>query len=234
MLEVLDLHSGYGKIEILKGLKVKVPAGSIVSLIGSNGAGKTTFLMTLSGIVHARKGAIHFEGKVIDRLSPDAIVKLGITQVPEGRRIFQHLTVEENLDLGAYTRSRGKELKKDREELIALFPALESRLKTLAGNLSGGEQQMLAMARALMARPRLLLLDEPSLGLAPKMVEMVFSLIRRINERGITILLVEQNAWRALDLADYGYVIESGRIQMEGPGKELLANPMIKRSYLGE
>lgn len=234
MLEVLDLHSGYGKIEILKGIKIKVPVGSIVSLIGSNGAGKTTFLMTLSGIIRARKGAINFEGKAIDRLSPDAIVKLGITQVPEGRRIFQHLTVGENLDLGAYTRSRGEELKKDREELIALFPALQSRLKTLAGNLSGGEQQMLAMARALMARPRLLLLDEPSLGLAPKMVEMVFSLIRRINERGITILLVEQNAWKALDLAGYGYVIESGRIQMEGPGKELLANPMIKRSYLGE
>lgn len=234
MLEVSDLHSGYGKIEILKGLKIKVPAGNIVSLIGSNGAGKTTFLMTLSGIVRTRRGNINFEGKAIEKLPPDAIVKLGVTQVPEGRRVFQHLTVEENMDLGAYTRSRGTELRKDREELIALFPALKNRLKTLAGNLSGGEQQMLAMARALMARPRLLLLDEPSLGLAPKMVELVFSLIQRINQRGITILLVEQNAWAALKLAHYAYVIESGRIQTEGFGKELLANPMVKTCYLGE
>ncbi len=234
MLEVQDLCAGYGKIEILKGLKIKIPVGGIVSLIGSNGAGKTTFLRTLSGIIRAKKGSIHFEGKAIDKLPPDAIVKLGITQVPEGRRIFQHLTTEENLDLGAYTRGRSRDLKKDRQELLDLFPALTSRLKILAGNLSGGEQQMLAMARALMARPRLLLLDEPSLGLAPKLVEMVFSLIRRINDRGITVLLVEQNAWKALDLADYGYVIESGKIQMEGPGKELLADPTIKRSYLGE
>lgn len=234
MLEVNDLHSGYGKIEILKGVNVKVPVGKIVSLIGSNGAGKTTFLMTLSGIVPPRKGTIHFEGKEIQNLAPDAMVRLGITQVPEGRRIFHHLTVEENLDLGAYTRSRGRELEKDREELLGLFPILKSRLKTLAGNLSGGEQQMLAMARALMARPRLLLLDEPSLGLAPKLVEVVFSLIRRISERGITILLVEQNAWKALELADYGYVIEGGRIQLEGRGQELLANPQVKHSYLGE
>ena len=234
MLEVNDLYSGYGKIEILKGVNVKVPVGKIVSLIGSNGAGKTTFLMTLSGIVPPRKGTIHFEGKEIQNLAPDAMVRLGITQVPEGRRIFHHLTVEENLDLGAYTRSRGRELEKDREELLGLFPILKSRLKTLAGNLSGGEQQMLAMARALMARPRLLLLDEPSLGLAPKLVEVVFSLIRRISERGITILLVEQNAWKALELADYGYVIEGGRIQLEGRGQELLANPQVKHSYLGE
>ena len=234
MLEVSDLHSGYGKIEILKGIEIKVPAGKIVSLIGSNGAGKSTFLMTLSGIVRSRKGRVHFEGKPIENLQPHQIVKLGITQVPEGRRIFQHLTVEENIDLGAYTRSGGKELKKDREEQLALFPALKSRLSALAGNLSGGEQQMLAMARALMARPRILLLDEPSLGLAPKMVELVFSLIHRINERGITILLVEQNAWMALKLAHYGYVIESGKIQIEGTGKELLTNPMIKQLYLGE
>ena len=234
MLEVGELHSGYGKIEILRGISVKVPAGHIVSLIGSNGAGKSTFLMTLSGIIRARKGNILFEGKTIEKLPPDSIVKLGITQVPEGRRIFQHLTVEENIDLGAYTRSRGMELKKDREELLDLFPALKNRLKALAGNLSGGEQQMLAMARALMSRPRLLLLDEPSLGLAPKLVELVFTLIKRINERGITILLVEQNAWKALDIAHYGYVIESGRIQLEGSGRDLLANPQIKEAYLGE
>lgn len=234
MLEISDLHSGYGKIEILKGIRIKVPVGKIVTLIGSNGAGKSTFLMTLSGIVRARKGSIHFEGKSIEHLPPDAIVKLGITQVPEGRRIFQHLSVKENLDLGAYTRAQGKELKKDREEQLELFPALKNRLHALAGNLSGGEQQMLAMARALMARPRLLLLDEPSLGLAPKLVEVVFSLIRRINERGITILLVEQNAWMALKLAHYGYVIESGKIQIEGSGEKLLVNPMIKQLYLGE
>ena len=234
MLEVTNLHSGYGKIEILKGIKVKVPPGKIITLIGSNGAGKTTFLMTLSGIVRAIKGSIRFEGEAIEKLPPDQIVRQGIVQVPEGRRVFQHLTVEENLDLGGYTRPAGKELEKDRKELLDLFPILKDRLKGLAGNLSGGEQQMLAMARALMARPKILLLDEPSLGLAPKMVEVVFDLIRRINERGITILLVEQNAWKALELADYGYVIESGKIQLEGTGKELLANSTIKHSYLGE
>lgn len=233
MLEVSGLHSGYGRIEILKGMTVSVPSGKIVSLIGSNGAGKTTFLMTLSALVKVRKGAIHLEGKRIDQLNPDGIVRLGIVQVPEGRRVFQQLTVEENLDLGAYTR-RDSEISKDREELLQLFPILKDRLNGLAGNLSGGEQQMLAMARALMARPRLLLLDEPSLGLAPKMVEVVFSLIRRIKERGITILLVEQNAWKALELADYAYVIESGQIRLEGTGRELLASPVVKHSYLGE
>ncbi|HXV27944.1 MAG TPA: ABC transporter ATP-binding protein [bacterium] len=233
MLEVANLHSGYGKIEILKGIKIRVEAGKIVSLIGSNGAGKTTFLMTVSGIVRARKGTIHFEGKSIEKLQPDVIVRRGIVQVPEGRRIFQHLTVEENLDLGGYTREDGKELEKDRKEMLSLFPILKARLKTCAGNLSGGEQQMLAMARALMGRPKLLLLDEPSLGLAPKLVETVFSLIRRINERGITVLLVEQNALMALELAHYAYVIGSGKIEMEGTGKELLANPTIKHAYLG-
>ena len=234
MLEVSGLHSGYGKIEILKGIDIQVPTGKIVTLIGSNGAGKTTFLMTLSGILPARKGAIRFEGKSVEKLPPDAIVRLGITQVPEGRRVFQRMTVGENLDLGAYTRNGKNEVGKDKEELLERFPILKERLHMLAGNLSGGEQQMLAMARALMARPRILLLDEPSLGLAPKMVELVFSLIQKINKRGLSILLVEQNAWKALDIADYGYVIESGKIRMEGTGSELLADPTIKHSYLGE
>ncbi len=234
MLEVRDLRSGYGKIEILKGLCLAVPRGKIVSLIGSNGAGKTTFLMTLSGLVRAGAGSVYFESRPVEKLAPDEIVRLGIVQVPEGRRVFQHLTVEENMDLGAYTR-RDREIRKDKEELLGLFPILKERQSALAGNLSGGEQQMLAMARALMARPRLLLLDEPSLGLAPKMVELVFSLIRRINEeRGITILLVEQNAWKALELAHHAYVIESGHIQLEGPGRELLLSPLVKSAYLGE
>lgn len=233
MLEVKDLHSGYGRIEILKGLSLKVPAGQIVTLIGANGAGKTTSLMTLSGILPIRKGQIFFEGKLIEKLAPDERVKLGIVQVPEGRRIFSHMTVKENLDLGAYLR-RDKEINKDRTELLELFPILRDRTKQLAGNMSGGEQQMLAMARALMARPRLLLLDEPSLGLAPKMIDTVFQLIRRINQRGITILLVEQNAWKALEVATHAYVIESGKIKLEGSGKELLTNPIVKQLYLGE
>jgi branched-chain amino acid transport system ATP-binding protein len=233
MLEVKDLHSGYGRIEILKGLSLKVPAGQIVTLIGANGAGKTTSLMTLSGIIPIRKGQIQFEGKNIEKLAPDERVKLGIVQVPEGRRIFSHMTVQENLDLGAYLRC-DKEIKQDRSELLELFPILRDRLKQLAGNMSGGEQQMLAMARALMARPRLLLLDEPSLGLAPKMIDTVFQLIRRINQRGITVLLVEQNAWKALEIATHAYVIESGKIKLEGPGKDLLTNPVVKQLYLGE
>ncbi len=234
MLEVKDLHSGYGPIEILKGVNIKIPQGKIVSLIGSNGAGKTTFLMTLSGLLRARQGSIQFEGRSLQKASPSDIVRQGIVQVPEGRRIFPRLTVSENLDLGAYTRKDGKKaVQQDKEEMLAMFPILKERSKGQAGNLSGGEQQMLAMARALMAKPKLLLLDEPSLGLAPKMIEFIFSLILKIKEKGLTILLVEQNAWKALELADYAYVIESGTIQMEGIGKKLLCNPQIKQAYLG-
>lgn len=234
LLETQDLYAGYGPIEILKGLNVKIPEGKIVSLIGSNGAGKTTFLMALSGLVRAHQGSIHFHGTDISKLAPCDIVKQGVVQVPEGRRIFPHLTVEENLDLGAYTRKDAKqEIKHNKEEMLTLFPILAKRLKGQAGNLSGGEQQMLAMARALMAKPKLLLLDEPSLGLAPKLIEIIFNLIVKIKEKGLTILLVEQNAWKALELADYAYVIESGQIQMEGVGKQLLSNPQIKQAYLG-
>lgn len=234
MLKVSDLHSGYGKNEILKGISLEIPQGKIVALIGANGAGKTTLLMTLSGILPATAGQISFEGKQIEKLPPETIVKLGMTHVPEGRRVFQHLTVKENLDLGAYTQRNAKEVELQRQELLTLFPILKERLHQLAGNLSGGEQQMLAMARALMSRPKLLLLDEPSLGLAPKMVETVFNLIREINEQGTAILLVEQNAWMALSCAHYGYVMETGRITLEGRGNELLENPTVRQAYLGE
>jgi branched-chain amino acid transport system ATP-binding protein len=233
ILEVNGLTSGYGKIQVLKDIRVTVPAGGIVALIGSNGAGKSTFLMTLSGIVRAWSGTVLFEGQPIQSLAPDEIVRRGIVQAPEGRRVFARMTVEENLDLGAYTRPRGEDLARDKEELFALFPILKDRRKGLAGNLSGGEQQMLAMARALMARPKLLLLDEPSLGLAPKMVEAVFDLIRRINARGIAVLLVEQNAYKALQIAQHAYVIESGANELEGTGQELLKSPKVKAAYLG-
>lgn len=234
ILEVKNLQSGYGPIQVLKGINVKVPEGKIVSLIGSNGAGKTTFLMTISGLVKASGGSIHFQGQDLLQMPPFEIVKHGVVQSPEGRRIFPHLTVEENLDLGAYTRADSAQaIRQDKEEMLALFPILKQRLNGQAGNLSGGEQQMLAMARALMARPKLLLLDEPSLGLAPKLIETIFQLILKIKEKGLTILLVEQNAWKALELADYAYVIESGTIQMEGIGKDLLTNPQIKHAYLG-
>ena len=234
MLQVTNLHAGYGKNEILKAISLKVPQGKIVTLIGANGAGKSTLLMTLSGIVRAISGQILLNGSSIEKLSADAIVKRGMTYVPEGRRVFQHLTLKENLDLGAYTRNDTKEVKRQREKLLTLFPILKERLRHLAGNLSGGEQQMLAMARALMSQPKLLLLDEPSLGLAPKMVEVVFNLIQEINQQGVTILLVEQNAWMALSYAHFGYVMERGTITIEGAGKTLLENSTVRKAYLGD
>ena len=235
ILETKNLKAGYGPIEILKGINIQIPKGKIVSLIGSNGAGKTTFLMTLSGLLRATQGSIQFEGRAIEKMAPSDIVRQGIVQAPEGRRIFPRLTVSENLDLGAYTRKDGNHaIASDKDEMLAMFPILKDRLHGQAGNLSGGEQQMLAMARALMARPKLLLLDEPSLGLAPKMIEFIFELILKIKQKSMTILLVEQNAFKALELADYAYVIESGVIQVEGVGRELLKNPQIKQAYLGE
>lgn len=233
ILEVKSLRSGYGKIEVLKGVSLSIPAGGVAALIGSNGAGKSTFLMTLSGVVRPWSGEVLFEGRPIHALPPDQIVRRGVIQVPEGRRVFARMTIDENLDLGAYSRPAGENRSADKEEMFGLFPILKNRRASLAGNLSGGEQQMLAMARALMARPKILLLDEPSLGLAPKMVDTVFGLIRKINARGITILLVEQNAYKALEIASHAYVIENGANELEGPGQELLKNPRIKAAYLG-
>lgn len=233
ILDVRSLRSGYGKIEALKGITLAVPAGRIVALIGSNGAGKSTFLMTLSGVVRPWSGEVLFEGSPVHTLAPDRIVRRGMIQVPEGRRVFARMTVEENLDLGGYARPRGADLRRDKDEMFELFPILKTRRTGLAGNLSGGEQQMLAMARALMAKPRILLLDEPSLGLAPKMVDMIFSLILRINRTGLPVLLVEQNAFMALEIAHYAYVIESGANQLEGAGRDLLNDPKVKSAYLG-
>lgn len=233
LLDVRMLRSGYGKIEALKGVSLRVPLGGIAALIGSNGAGKSTFLMTLSGVIRPWSGEILLEGRPIHNLPPDQIVRRGVVQVPEGRRVFARMTVEENLDLGAYTRAAGDNLDRDKAECFDFFPILKTRRKSLAGNLSGGEQQMLAMARALMARPKLLLLDEPSLGLAPKMVTAIFDLIRAINARGITVLLVEQNAYQALEIAQHAYVIENGENELEGAGQDLLRNPQVKAAYLG-
>lgn len=234
MLKLTDVHTYYGSIEILKGISMEVEEGSIVTIIGANGAGKTTTLMTISGINRPVKGKVLFDGQEIQGLSPDRIVKMGISQVPEGRRIFPRLTVLENLQMGAFIRKDKKEIEKDMEEVFYLFPVLEERLRQLGGTLSGGEQQMLAIARALMSRPRLLLMDEPSLGLAPIMAEKIFKTLSEINKKGTTILLVEQNAYAALRLANFGYVMETGRIVMADRSEALIKDPRIKEAYLGE
>ena len=253
MLELKDIHTYYGLIEALKGIRIEVKNGEIVCLIGSNGAGKSTTLMTISGITKPLSGDILFEGKSIKGISPHSIVRMGICQVPEGRRIFPKLTVRENLEMGAYSvvsdqlsvfkkittknlqqTTRNKESATQLEKVFELFPVLKERHKQLGGTLSGGEQQMLAIGRALMSEPKLLLLDEPSLGLAPIIVSKIFKTIREINREGITILLVEQNARAALKLSHRGYVLENGRIVLEGKGEELLNNEQVKRAYLGE
>ncbi len=233
MLKVDSIHVRYGAIEALHGVSLEVPAGKIVTLIGGNGAGKSTTLRTISGLVRASKGEVRFEDQAITGLPPHEIVALGIAQAPEGRGIFPNLTVDENLDLGAYQRRDHDGVRKDRERALTLFPRVRERLKQLAGTLSGGEQQMLAIARALLARPRLLLLDEPSLGLAPQIVQTIFKIIREINAEGVTILLVEQNAHMALEAAHFAYVLEVGRIVMSGDAKTLAKSDEVRKAYLG-
>ncbi|MCC7263895.1 MAG: ABC transporter ATP-binding protein [Candidatus Latescibacteria bacterium] len=233
LLELRQIHAGYGALEVLKGISLRVEEGEIVTLIGANGAGKSTTLMTISGLIRARTGEVLYDGVSLRRLAPHQIVALGLCQVPEGRRIFAELTVMENLEMGAYTRRDRAGRAGDLEQVSALFPRLRERASQKAGTLSGGEQQMLAIGRALMARPRLLLLDEPSLGLAPLLVQRIFEVIRELNSRGTTILLVEQNANEALQIAHRGYVMETGRITLEDEAGALLRNPQVREAYLG-
>ena len=234
ILEIKDLVVSYGGIEAVKGISFDVPKGKIVTLIGANGAGKSTVLKTVSGIVKPKNASISFEGTEISGKTPDFIVSKGVTLVPEGRRVFPNLTVLENLKIGAYLRKDKKAIQKDTEHVYELFPRLKERSWQLAGTLSGCEQQMLAVGRALMSSPKLIMMDEPSLGLAPLVVQDIFSIIRQINGEGITVLLIEQNANMALKIADKAYVMETGRITMEGTGAELLADETIKEAYLGK
>jgi branched-chain amino acid transport system ATP-binding protein len=233
MLDIKNIQTFYGKIQALRDVSIKVNTGEIVSLIGANGAGKSTLLMTVSGINKPREGVIIFEGKNIEKEEPHEIVKLGISQSPEGRRIFSKLTVEENLKLGSNIYENGKNYLNDIKEIFELFPVLSDRKTQRGGTLSGGEQQMLAIGRALMARPKMLLLDEPSLGIAPKLVNQIFAAIKNINkEKKVTIFLVEQNAKKALELADRAYVLVNGKVTIQGTGQELLKNQDIQAAYL--
>ena len=233
LLELDNVKTYYGNIRALKGISIEVAQGEIVCLIGGNGAGKSTTLMTISGVLTPVEGDVIYQGHSIVALRPDLIVQMGICQVPEGRMIFPMLTVNENLDLGAYLRRDGDGIGEDRERVFKLFPVLKNRLKQLGGTLSGGEQQMLAIGRALIARPKLLLLDEPSLGLAPILVDAIFDIIRQINDMGTTILLVEQNAQLALQFSTRGYVIETGKIALADTSANLLENDQVKKAYLG-
>jgi branched-chain amino acid transport system ATP-binding protein len=233
MLEIIDTHTHYGGVKVLKGITLQVSEKEIVTLIGANGAGKTTILKTISGLVRPVSGTIRFLGEEIQGLSPDEIVKRGISHVPEGRGIFPEMTVLENLELGAYIRRDREGIKESLRGVYHYFPVLEERSKQLAGTLSGGEQQMLAMGRALMIKPKLYLLDEPSMGLAPYLVREVANIIRRINDEGTTVLLVEQNARLALNISARGYVIETGRIALEGRSSDLLTMEQVKKAYLG-
>jgi branched-chain amino acid transport system ATP-binding protein len=234
MLQIVDLEVAYGSITALHRISMRVEKGKIITLVGSNGAGKSTTLRAVSGLIRVRHGKIIFEGQDITNRPPHRIVGMGVTQVPEGRMIFSNLTVLENLQMGAYRRSDALEIKKDYEYVFGIFPRLKEREKQLAGTLSGGEQQMLAIGRALMSKPRFLMLDEPSLGIAPILVKTIFSKIVEINQQlGITILLVEQNANMALEISDYGYVLETGRIILEDESDKLRVNSLVKEAYLG-
>lgn len=233
MLSVKDLVVHYGSIQAIKGISFDVAKGDIITLIGSNGAGKTTTLHALSNILKKTSGTVTFQNKDIANLSPDEIVKSGLIHVPEGRRVFANLSVRENLEMGAYTRKDRAGIARDMERAYSLFPRLKERMRQLSGTLSGGEQQMLAIGRALMASPVLLLLDEPSMGLAPILVDEIFNIIKTINAEGTTILLVEQNAFKALGIADRAYILETGKILKSGTGKELLADDAVKKAYLG-
>ena len=234
LLEVNGIHSFYGSIHALKGISLTVDQGEIVTLIGANGAGKTTTLKTISGIMHPREGTITLEGERIDVLPPHQIVMRGIGQSPEGRRIFGTLTVQENLKMGAFARRDNVEIARDLDMVFALFPRLKERARQRGGPLSGGEQLMLAMGRAMMTRPRVLMLDEPSMGLAPVLVESIFEIIRTLNKEGTTILLIEQNAAKALQVANRGYVIETGQIVLQDNAENLRKNERVRKSYLGE
>lgn len=233
MLEVKDLEVYYGAIHAVKGISLRVEDGQIVTLIGSNGAGKSTTLHTISGLIKPRSGNILFDGTDITGTPAHKIVASGLVQVPEGRHVFANMSVMENLDMGAYLRKDKDGIEKDKKKVFALFPRLFERKNQLSGTLSGGEQQMLAMGRALMERPRVLLLDEPSMGLAPLLVKEIFSIIKTINEEGTTVLLVEQNANMALSIADYAYVLETGRITLSGPAADLSASEAVRKAYLG-
>ncbi|MFN0043545.1 MAG: ABC transporter ATP-binding protein [Alphaproteobacteria bacterium] len=233
ILEINDIHVYYGNIRALHGISFSVEKGQIVTLIGANGAGKTTTLNAISGILAPRQGTVRVFDQDLARIMPHELVPQGVIQVPEGRRIFSRLTVDENLSMGAFTRKDKAAIAKDRERVLEMFPRLRERLSQVAGTLSGGEQQMLAMGRAIMSSPKILLLDEPSMGLAPILVDQVFESIQDIRKQGVTILLVEQNAYVALQIADYGYVLESGQIALKGPAKELIKNEEIRKAYLG-
>ena len=233
MLELNRINTFYGKIQALRDVSLKVEDGEIVTLIGANGAGKSTTLMSICGVIHPRSGEILFDGKPIQQRPAPEIVKRGISQVPEGRLIFPELTVRENLDLGAFLRTDKKGIADDMEYVFQLFPILRERVSQTGGTLSGGEQQMLALGRALMARPRLLLLDEPSLGLAPIIIQQIFKIIQKVNEDGTTVFLVEQNANQALHIANRGYVMENGVVVMEGKAQELLSSEKVRKAYLG-
>src|SRR5512143_1196757 len=233
LLTVSEIEAYYGRVRALRDVSLHVAAGSIVALLGSNGAGKTTTLRVISGLLKPTRGYIEFDGKRIERLRPDQLVHLGIGHVPEGRQLFPELTVRENLRLGAYTHGNARSVEEDLQREFGYFPRLRDRMAQRAGTLSGGEQQMLAIARALMSRPRLLLLDEPSLGLAPLIVRAIFQIIRDLHEAGVTILLVEQNASLALQIADRAYVLEAGRLTISGPAAALLSDERVQRAYLG-